>query len=235
LLLEPYRARRIQTVLLTIDLTEAVMSEAIQQKADLIIAYHPPIFSPLKSLIKADVKSRILLQAMDRGLAIYSPHTALDSIQGGVNDWLASGLGAGTSSPIHPHSDDPECGAGRLAELDHPVGLTTLRKRIAEHLGLKQVRVAIGNPKRKISRVALCAGAGGSVLEGVEADVYWTGEMRHHDVLAATAEGRDVILCEHTNTERGYLKHYRKFIRTLCGKDVRVLLSKRDRDPLEIH
>ena len=81
--------------LLCIDLTEAVLEEAITQKAQLVIAYHPPIFKPLDRLTTLDVKQRIILRAARKGIAIYSPHTALDAAQGGVNDWLASGLGKG--------------------------------------------------------------------------------------------------------------------------------------------
>ncbi|KAF8551094.1 NGG1p interacting factor 3 [Imleria badia] len=58
---------------------------------------------------------------------------------------------------------------------------------------------------REVRTVAICAGSGGSVLDGVDADVYFTGEMSHHEVLAAVAAGRYVVLCGHTNTERGYL------------------------------
>ena len=75
-----------------------------------------------------------------------------------------------------------------------------------------------------IRTVAVCAGSGGSMFSGVTADVYFTGEMQHHEVLAAVAKGTNVILCAyrcltrlvfsfpdlhpvggHTNTERGYL------------------------------
>jgi putative NIF3 family GTP cyclohydrolase 1 type 2 len=52
-----------------------------------------------------------------------------------------------------------------------------------------------------IKSVAVCAGSGSSVLRGVPADVYLTGEMGHHEVLAAIASNTHVILCEHTNTE----------------------------------
>lgn len=86
---------RASRVLLCIDLTEAVLEEAIAQKVQLVIAYHPPIFKPLDRLTTLDVKQRIILRAARKGIAVYSPHTALDAAQGGVNDWLASGLGKG--------------------------------------------------------------------------------------------------------------------------------------------
>lgn len=101
---------RIDRALLCIDLTEAVLEEAITHKARLIVAYHPPIFQPLARLTTADTKQRIILRAARHGIAIYSPHTALDAAEGGVNDWLASGLGAGEVRTIKPSDSTSERG-----------------------------------------------------------------------------------------------------------------------------
>ena len=87
--------------------------------------------------------------------------------------------------------------------------------------------------RNEIGRVALCAGSGGSVLKNVDADVYLTGEMSHHDILAAGAKGVHVILCEHSNTERGFLTH---LLRKLVSKfpNVDTQIASTDRDPLTI-
>ena len=82
-------------VMLTIDLTDDILEEAISQKAQLIVAYHPLVFEPLKSLTDRTMKERIALRAAGEKIAIYCPHTALDAARGGVNDWLAAGCGAG--------------------------------------------------------------------------------------------------------------------------------------------
>lgn len=86
--------------LLCIDLTEAVLAEAKSRRANLIVAYHPPIFKPLDALTSSNVKQRVILNAAAAKIAIYSPHTALDAASGGVNDWLCDGLGTGTRRPI---------------------------------------------------------------------------------------------------------------------------------------
>ncbi|MCC6320848.1 MAG: Nif3-like dinuclear metal center hexameric protein [Phycisphaerales bacterium] len=81
-------------VLLTIDLTEAVLDEAAGLGARAIVAYHPPIFGPLKRIIGGESASgnqRVVHRAARAGLAVYSPHTALDACAGGVTDWLAEG------------------------------------------------------------------------------------------------------------------------------------------------
>lgn len=79
-------------VVLTIDLTEPVVEEAVALKCAAIVAYHPPIFRPIKRLTASTGRERVLLRAIQAGIAIYSPHTAIDAAAGGMTDWLADGL-----------------------------------------------------------------------------------------------------------------------------------------------
>lgn len=79
----------------------------------------------------------------------------------------------------------------------------------------------------------MCAGSGSSVLNGVQADLFLTGEMSHHEVLDATQSGTHVILCNHSNSERGFLKVFKKELENkLLGGAVNVIVSQIDRDPL---
>lgn len=249
LLVEPARAgQRVRRIVLTIDLTEPVLEEALARHAELIVAYHPPIFTPLLRLTRATPTGRMLLAAVGRGVAIYSPHTALDSAPGGLNDWLADGLGAGLRRSLLPPrascefspsdaSDSPVAGQGREVHLSRAVTLATLVRRIKEHLGLAKLRVARAERHaggEAIGSVALCAGAGSSVLMDASADLLLTGEMKHHDVLAALASGRSVILCEHSSSERGYLPVLGERLSACLGGDVAVTVSRRDNDPMVI-
>jgi dinuclear metal center YbgI/SA1388 family protein len=87
-------------VLLTIDLTESVLEEAIGHKASAVVAYHPPLWDPIKRITAETPRGRILLGAIEHGIAIYSPHTALDATPGGVTDWLCEGLSGGVDGKI---------------------------------------------------------------------------------------------------------------------------------------
>jgi len=87
-------------ILLTIDLTEAVLDEAIECKASAIIAYHCPIWEPLATLTDATARERVIRGAIEHGIAVYSPHTALDAAPGGVTDWLCEGLSGGEEGLI---------------------------------------------------------------------------------------------------------------------------------------
>ncbi len=247
LLLEPVPRDRqnVSSILLTIDLTEPVIAEACELSSQLVVAYHPPIFHPLSRLTQADPRHRLLLRAIGARIAVYSPHTALDAAPDGVNDWLADGLPAGRRASIGSSSSSPSgtdvpesspVGQGRMLELDEPVVLDEIINRVKQHLGLDSLRVAAARGHAegvKIQRIALCAGSGTQVVSGTDAQVYLTGEMGHHDVLAALEAGRSVILCEHTNTERGYLPKLRDRLRSLLGESVRVEVSARDSEPMQ--
>lgn len=93
LLVEPTPPHEVKTLFLTNDLTEEVLEEAIEKDANMILSYHPPIFSALKRLTMRNEKERIIVKAIEKRIAIYSPHTSYDAVEGGVNDWLSSGLG----------------------------------------------------------------------------------------------------------------------------------------------
>src|SRR5690606_4255800 len=80
--------REIHRILCAVDLTPEVLDEALALGADLVLSYHPPIFRGVKRLLSADPQQRTLLRAARAGVHVYSPHTALDAVPGGMNDWL---------------------------------------------------------------------------------------------------------------------------------------------------
>ncbi|WP_372808376.1 Nif3-like dinuclear metal center hexameric protein [Pontiella sp.] len=235
LLINPLHLRDVKKILLTIDLTEAVADEAIARDADLIVAYHPILFRPANRLNASNAYDRTVMKLIQNNIAVYSPHTALDAVIGGVNDWLADGVGEGEVSVLRPIPGS-DAGQGRLVELKTPVKIKTLTQRVKKHLGLKNLRLAeAAEADRPVQTVALCAGAGTDAFKGVTADCYLTGEMSHHNVLAATLGGSHVILCEHTNTERGYLPTLGRILGKALGAGVEIGVSAKDADPLQIH
>lgn len=97
-----------QRVLLTIDLTEAVLAEAIRARVHAIVSYHPPLFHATKAVTDATPLGRVLVEAAANRIAVYSPHTALDAAPGGLNDWLAAGVGEGDVRALEPFAHLPE-------------------------------------------------------------------------------------------------------------------------------
>ena len=72
------------------------------------------------------------------------------------------------------------------------------------------------------------------MLRGVRADVYVTGEMSHHEVLDAVHAGSHVVLCGHSNTERGFLRRFADRFAAMCQLRLDVLVSEADADPLHV-
>lgn len=94
------RSQEISKVILAIDLTAGVMAEARKRGAELILAYHPPIFEPIKKVVAGQGPSPYLFEAVRNGIAIYSMHTALDVARGGINDLLAEIVGIDSPQPL---------------------------------------------------------------------------------------------------------------------------------------
>lgn len=252
-------------ILLTIDLTTAVAEEALKSPTSFIVSYHPTIFKPLSSVTLANPLQASLLKCAAAGISVYSPHTALDSVWGGINDWLANGIskpmnGAdaedfGEVTILGEEFEDGFGGSGRLVTLPNPVSMKEIEYRIKSHLKLEHIQVAYPpgqDPEiHSVSTIGICAGSGGSMLLGTPADVYFTGEMSHHEVLAAIATGHNVVLCGHTNTERGYLPTLAEKLKAQLhgtASEVKstdgelamtlllmeVVVSKEDKHPLQI-
>ncbi|WP_110111367.1 Nif3-like dinuclear metal center hexameric protein [Bacillus sp. CGMCC 1.16541] len=84
--------KTIRNVMVTLDVLEEVVDEAIERKVDLIIAHHPPIFRPMKNIVTDQPSGRIVEKCIKHDIAVYAAHTNLDIAEGGVNDLLAEAL-----------------------------------------------------------------------------------------------------------------------------------------------
>ena len=99
--------RTVENVLVTLDVNEEVIDEAIRKGANLIIAHHPPIFRPLKSLLTDTPQGRMIEKCIKNDIAVYAAHTNLDVAPGGVNDMLAEKLGLVDTEIVEPTYSEP--------------------------------------------------------------------------------------------------------------------------------
>ena len=234
----------ITKALLTIDMTHAVVHEAQALGCQLIITYHPPIFAALKRI---DTRSPLGL-ALRLGIALYSPHTALDAASGGTNDVLADAAGLLSRTPLRPiktagiefnatqdHAlaNTDTIGMGRVGEIS-PLSRQAFVQRIKSSLNIENVLIA-GPREGTVSKVAVAAGAAGDLLKLAMrhgADAFLCGEMRHHDALAAAASEVTVICTRHSCSERQALVPLQARI-AVRHPNVSFLISKQDKDPFD--
>ena len=175
------------SVLVTLDVTPAAVQAAKETGARLIVSHHPVIFRPLKAL-SADSAVWCAVQA---GISVVSLHTNWDKAAGGINDALCAALGLADVA-VTP---DGLCRVGRLPA---PMTAAQLAAHTAAVLGAP-VRVC---GEKTVSRVAVCGGSGGEYIAAADADAFITGEVRHHEWLAACEAGSVVIEAGHYATEQ---------------------------------
>ena len=190
--------------LICLDITEAIVDEAIAKKCDLIVSHHPLIFRGLKHLTPETYIERAVMKAVKHDIAMISMHTNLDNSYLGVSRVLADRLGLKNLNLLQPSESEPElCGAGMVGEFDEPMEETAFLQRVAETISSPCLRHS-ALTGRKIQKVALCGGSGSPFMPDAlrqKVDAYLTADIKYHDFFVP--EG-NVLLVDggHFETEQ---------------------------------
>ena len=194
----------VRRVLLTVDVTPEVITEAVTKNVQLILSHHPSMFRPISSLTGASASSKTVLAAVSANVALYSAHTNADHVTGGVSESLAEHLGLVELFPLDPISHH-----GRIGILPTPLPLRDFANGVRARLPKSIRGVAVqGNPDQVIRTVAVLAGAGDSFLDQVlstQSDAYVTSDLRHHPALdfsvMSAGRARPIALLEISHFE----------------------------------
>ncbi|MCK4913224.1 MAG: Nif3-like dinuclear metal center hexameric protein [Planctomycetes bacterium] len=133
---------------------------------------------------------------------------------------------------IKLHNNPNELGLGRIGKLTQPIKVSQIIEKIKKSTGAKAVGI-VGNEKKLVKTAAVCAGSCGKAINSViaaKADCYITGELKHHQALAAQEAGLTCLCLSHTVSERFILKRVAREIEKLA-KNVKIKISKKDADP----
>ncbi|MFT4122541.1 MAG: Nif3-like dinuclear metal center hexameric protein [Microbacteriaceae bacterium] len=188
----------IERIRLVVDVTAETVADAIEHRADLLLAHHPLLLRGVTTVRESSYRGAMLARLIRSGIALVSAHTNADVVATGTSAVLAERLGLEAVRPIvgGPGGDagggadgGTTTGLGRVGVLPEPTALGSLAGRLGDILPATAggVRVA-GEFDRPVRTVALCAGAGDSLLEHpavLAADVYVTSDLRHHPASAA--------------------------------------------------
>ncbi|WP_271176322.1 Nif3-like dinuclear metal center hexameric protein [Leifsonia poae] len=181
-------AAGVERILLAVDAVADTVDEAIEREADLLLVHHPLLMRGVTSVAEDRYKGALLARLIRADCALIAAHTNADVVADGTSAVLAARLGLVDPTPIDP-SGDGETGIGRVGTLSEPTTLGALARRVADLLPPTAGGVrASGDYHQPVSRVAVCGGAGDSLLsaEAVRsADVYITADLRHHPASEA--------------------------------------------------
>lgn len=173
----------VTTALLCVDVVDQTVTEAIDQGVDVIIAHHPLLLRGVTSLAEDQSKGHLVARLIRGGVALFTAHTNADAVDGGTSETLGRALGLKNMEVIAP-SSEPPMGIGRVGVLATPTRLYDLASQLGGLVPQTAAGIKVsGDPEQLVTRVALCTGAGDSLLghpQVASADVYITGDLRHH-------------------------------------------------------
>ena len=198
--------REVKKLLVALDVTPEVAEEARDLGAELIVAHHPVIFEPARSVTDETVTGRILLALAENKIAAICAHTNLDAAHGGVNGCLARALeltGIGQLCQAGVDGKGRPYGIGRIGTVHRP-GLSAgeYAAFVKEKLGSACVRFTDGG--RPVDKVAVGGGACGSMLADAAAagcDTFVTADVKYNQFLDAKAMGINLLDAGHFPTE----------------------------------
>lgn len=192
-------------ILICIDFTLAVLQECIENNIKFVISYHPCIFHPIKKL-----DNELYIKCIQNYISLFCPHTQLDDF---MNLHIKELIGE------NPGNLDQI-----IVKIKEISGLKTVRIVRSERNGVYHnngdIRIGVGAAFRNVT---------------VENCLLITGEMSHHDLLKCKSTKTDVIMLEHSNSERIVLPEIKRLLETDSEMEgYEIYLSQKDLDPVDM-
>jgi len=174
--------------MISLDITDDVIDEAIRNNCNLLIAHHPIIFKGLKRITGNEHVGRNIIRAIKNDLAIYAIHTNLDNVLEGVNGKIAEMIGLTDCQVLVPLDNaNPGHGSGLTGHLPEPTEEKAFLGLVREIFKIPVIRHS-GFRNKSIQQVSLCGGAGSFLISNAIAnhsDIYLTADLKYHDFFEA--------------------------------------------------
>lgn len=231
----------VEHVHLAVDAVPATARETVELGAGLLLAHHPLLLRGVTTIAESTYKGSVLATLVRGGSALVAAHTNADVVTTGTSAVLADRIGLTDQRPLDPGAgpgSDPATGIGRVGVLAEGTTLGALARKLVDLLPPTATGVRVsGDFDQPVRTVALCAGAGDSLLGHpavLAADVYITSDLRHHPASefreqALLGGGPALIDTSHWATEWLWLDVAAAQLRDAAG--VRVTVSDLRTDP----
>ena len=225
------RNAKIKEALLTIDITESVVNEAISTGCNLIISHHPLLFRGIKHLTGSTPQERCVENAIRHDIAIYSAHTSMDSYLHGVSGRMAEKLGITNYQILIPSDTSSNVGLGVIGKLPTPMTNEDFIAHVSHVFDTKGAPVRwVKGAAGEIHTVALCGGAGAEFVENAiaqGADAYISADFKYHELQNAY-ERITVVDMDHWISE-----HFtREIFAELLSNHIPTRIATSDRSPV---
>lgn len=208
-------AQDIHGIYIALDADEAAIAEAKAAGAELLLTHHPLIFSPLKKINRDSFVSGRVVELLQSHMNCYAMHTNFDASH--MGRLTAKRIGLRVEAPLADivTKDGIDYGIGVIGNYDEPCTLHALGELVKERFDALSVKL-FGEPKREVSRIAICPGSGKSTIGDAiraGADVLVTGDIDHHSGIDAVAQGLCIVDAGHYGLEHIFIGCMEQFLR----------------------
>ena len=223
------RNAEVHAALLTVDVTESVVDEAVTLGCDLIVSHHPLLFRGLKQITGSTPQERCVLKAIQHNIAIYSAHTSMDSWLHGVSGKMAENLGVKEYRILSESQDN--VGLGVIGQLPEPMCVQEFVAHVAKVFGIASAGLRYVEGKHnQVQKIAICGGAGADLVKEAitqGADAYISADFKYHEMQAAFGQIA-VVDMDHWVSE-----HFtREIFEQLLSPYIHTHIAKADKSPI---
>jgi len=230
---------QVSKILVCLDITSDVISEALDLGAEVIVAHHPLFFS-LSRITDKDITGKKIISMLSGGISAICMHTNLDAVRGGVNDALAIAVGiTDDEREAKPLSDDIKLPTGEVVSLGR-IGYLKKACSMPEYLEMLKKALNVNGLRyhdagKDVYKIAIASGSGGGEWDNAvksQCDTFVTADIKYHMFLDAKELGLNIIDAGHYSTENLVSAILAE---KLSGKfpDVDVIISKTQNQIIE--
>lgn len=228
------RSEEIRKIMVCLELSRAVINEAVDFGADFIITHHPLYFRGIKKIDCGETIGDYTYTLMKNNISVYSSHTCFDKAEHGNNRYLAELIGLHS---VKDFGDMEEELIGVYGELEKEKTLKDILFELADTLKIssKELRF-IGRPESMIKKIGLCTGSGIEMLEAAErqgCNLFITGDIKHHDAVNAMEKGLCTIDAGHYGTEKIFTENMSRQLKKILGSRVEIAEAQSNRNPFD--
>ena len=222
--------KEITGILIALDVTKDVLKEAIQKRANVIIAHHPLIFKPMNNILSDSYKGSVIETLLKEDIALYVSHTNYDLGHSGMNTVLANKLNL--KNPEILEYETQTHGIGKIGDFE-PMALKDALKVIKKRLNIQNARL-ISNKRddKVIKKIAISGGSGASHMAMAKfkgADLYITGDVSYHQAHDMLQMGLSTLDIGHY-VEKHFMDALKEEL-SEAGVDAPIYTSGVDLDP----
>lgn len=224
-------ADEVHTVFITLDADEQVVCEAERAGAQLILSHHPLMFRPVNRLTEADSGQRTVRRLLQKGIGLFAMHTNYDAAEGGLCDAFLDAFGSFSQRSSFAGGTS---GIGRIGKLDNPCTLSELLSRGKAAFCPQGYLRYVGREDDLAETVAVCNGGGGDMIYeafGLGAQVYISGDFKHHHARFAYENNLKLIQIDHYDAEIGFCQLMKKRLESAFAGRISVALSSHEQSP----